>query len=74
MDSHAKYRHYRETFVDDPARKENDWRYSYNAAQADSGCSGDDARVTHELAAAEDDVHRRSSGPDCITIRRRAII
>ena len=34
MDSHAKYRHYRATFVDDPGRNENDWRYSYNMAQA----------------------------------------
>lgn len=39
MDSHAKYRHYRDTFVDDTGRNENDWRYSYNAAQADSGWS-----------------------------------
>lgn len=37
LDSHAKYRHYRETFVDDPGRKENDWRYSYTAAQTVGG-------------------------------------
>jgi hypothetical protein len=31
MDSHAKYRHYPDTFQDDPGRGgENDWRYSYN--------------------------------------------
>ncbi len=39
LDSHAKWKHVRQTFVDDPGRKENDWRYSYDAAQADSGWS-----------------------------------
>jgi prepilin-type N-terminal cleavage/methylation domain-containing protein len=39
MDSHAKYRHYRDTFIDDTGRMENDWRYSYNLAQANSGWS-----------------------------------
>ncbi|HZP84103.1 MAG TPA: DUF1559 domain-containing protein [Chthonomonadaceae bacterium] len=34
MDSHAKYRNTRATFVDDPGRNENDWRYSYTEAQA----------------------------------------
>ncbi|MCW3098842.1 MAG: hypothetical protein JWL77_4460, partial [Chthonomonadaceae bacterium] len=38
MDSHAKYKHTRETFVDDPGRNaENDWRYSYNKAQTVGG-------------------------------------
>jgi len=37
LDSHAKYRHYRDTFVDDPGRRENDWRYSYTAAQTVGG-------------------------------------
>ena len=39
MDSHAKYRNMRQTFVDDPGRNENEWRYSYNMAQASSGWS-----------------------------------
>jgi prepilin-type N-terminal cleavage/methylation domain-containing protein len=34
LDSHAKYRHYSDTFQDDPGRNnENDWRYSYNYAE-----------------------------------------
>ncbi len=34
LDSHAKYKHYPDTFVDDPGRNgENDWRYSYNYAE-----------------------------------------
>lgn len=34
MDSHAKWRHYPDTFIDDPGRNnENDWRYSYNYAE-----------------------------------------
>jgi prepilin-type N-terminal cleavage/methylation domain-containing protein len=38
MDSHAKYKHDRETFVDDAGRNnENDWRYSYNKAQTVGG-------------------------------------
>jgi prepilin-type N-terminal cleavage/methylation domain-containing protein len=37
LDSHAKYKHVRETFVDDLGRKENDWRYSYNTAQTIGG-------------------------------------
>lgn len=39
MDSHAKYKSQRATFVDDTGRNENDWRYSYTAAQADGGWS-----------------------------------
>ena len=39
MDSHAKYKHYRDTFIDDTGRGENNWRYSYTAAQANSGWS-----------------------------------
>jgi prepilin-type N-terminal cleavage/methylation domain-containing protein len=37
MDSHAKYRNMRATFVDDPGRGENDWRYSYDKAQTIGG-------------------------------------
>jgi prepilin-type N-terminal cleavage/methylation domain-containing protein len=40
MDSHAKYRNMRATFIDDPGRNnENDWRYSYTDAESgpDSG-------------------------------------
>jgi prepilin-type N-terminal cleavage/methylation domain-containing protein/prepilin-type processing-associated H-X9-DG protein len=34
LDGHAKYKHYRDTFIDDAGRNgENDWRYSYNYAQ-----------------------------------------
>ena len=34
MDGHAKWRRYRDTFMDDPGRNgENDWRYSYNWAK-----------------------------------------
>lgn len=38
LDSHAKYKHYRDTFQDDPGRNnENDWRYSYKTAQTIGG-------------------------------------
>ena len=38
LDSHAKYKHTRETFVDDAGRNgENDWRYSYTKAQTIGG-------------------------------------
>lgn len=34
LDSHAKWRHLSDTFIDDPGRGgENDWRYSYNYAE-----------------------------------------
>ena len=37
LDTHSKYRNMRQSFVDDPGRGENDWRYSYNTAQTIGG-------------------------------------
>ncbi|HLV79637.1 MAG TPA: hypothetical protein VKT32_05120, partial [Chthonomonadaceae bacterium] len=40
LDSHAKWKHLRDTFIDDPGRNmENDWRYSYTYAHNNAGWS-----------------------------------